>query len=324
MKDLEIKQKIKHELTFDDDTKTLIKNTICKGATDNELELFLYQCKKTGLDPLAKQIYAVFRKNYKTGKNEMSIQTSIDGYRLIAQRSGKYKGQVGPFWCGKDGVWSDVWLSEENPYAAKVGVLREGFSEPVFAVAKWSSYVQVNFKDKKPVNKWASMPDLMIGKCSEALALRKVFPQDLAGLYTDDEMDQADVIDVEPVVPKEKLDLKIEGEVIEPKVPEQLIEDDKKNVKILELRKVYIGKSWDSIKIKEISKLLYGFDSPKNLTIEQLDELIDIVSTCDDYGTLLNDLQVKNLEEPQEETKGNASLKNFADNITASSDVGEV
>lgn len=176
-----------------------LKTLGLSNASKGDLSFFFHQAQRTGLDPFARQIYMIERGG------RFTIQTSIDGFRIIAQRSGKYRGQAGPFFCGEDGKWSDVWLKNTPPLAAKVGVYADGWAEPLWAVAKWDSYAQAS-----PI--WKKMPDLMLAKCAESLALRKAFPNDLSGIYTDDEMSQADVI--EPKIKPQKIDLKAVPDVV--------------------------------------------------------------------------------------------------------------
>lgn len=177
---------------FTPEQKQLLKEVIVKvDCTDQELQLFMYQCVRRRLDPFTKQIYAIKRWDSAAGKKVLGFQTGIDGFRAIAERTGKYRGQVGPEWCGKDGVWKDVWLGQAYPEAARVGVIREGCTTPIWGVALWKEYVQLT-QDNKVTQMWHNMSANQLAKCAESLALRKAFPEDLGGLYTSEEMDQSD------------------------------------------------------------------------------------------------------------------------------------
>jgi phage recombination protein Bet len=177
----------------------LLKRTICAGATDDELALFIQTSQRLSLDPFARQVFAVKRWDKKAGREVMSVQVSIDGFRLVAERTGKYAGQLGPFWTADGKDWVEVWLANEPPGAAKVGVLRHGFQGPVWAVATWEQYKQEGREGLTPM--WRRMGPLMLGKCAESLALRKCFPQELSDVYTAEEMAQAESTAPEYVTP---------------------------------------------------------------------------------------------------------------------------
>lgn len=169
---------------------------VSNNVTQADLAIFFAQSERAGLDPFSKQIYMIGRRQKigNTDKYEIkqTIQVSIDGLRVIAHRAAQQRHEVfsmsDTLWADKNGVWHDVWLSPEPPSAAKVSVKRGGgvFS----AVAIFREYAPV-YKGKLS-GMWLSKPALMIAKCAEALALRKAFPADMSGIYTKDEMDNAE------------------------------------------------------------------------------------------------------------------------------------
>jgi len=236
----------------------LVKRTIMPpDSSDDELQLALYVQNQTGLNMLTRQLYPI--KVGDGDKAKLTFQTSIDGFRLIANRTEAYRGRLGPFFtdgktcpackgtrviegqvcpsCLGDGLdWTPTWISADNPVAAKCGGLREGWNEPLWATAQWDAYAQYQqgipcpecgvtsaiIKGKEEYGggwlcfakkggcgaKFSTKPAAgdekvytgwwakaggahMLGKCAEALMIRSLFPQELSGLYTTDEMDQA-------------------------------------------------------------------------------------------------------------------------------------
>lgn len=169
---------------FTPDQVALIKRTVAKGTSDDELQLFLHIAQKSGLDPFAKQIHAVMRWDSSQERKVMSIQTGIDGYRVIAERSNKYvPGRTPTHEYDERGK-----LSSSTAYIKK---LSGGVWHEISATAYYSEYVGIK-KDGTVNNFWRTKPHIMLDKCAEALVIRKAFPNDLSGVYTREEMEQAD------------------------------------------------------------------------------------------------------------------------------------
>lgn len=173
----------------------LLKRTFAAGTSDDDFALFVEVAKATGLSPLQRQVYAIMRETWnpatKRREPKMTIQTGIDGYRLIAARTGRHAGTTDAEY-GPDATRGTF----THPTWARVTVLKllpNGQTAEFTATARWSEYAQTN-REGDPTGQWGKMPYLMLGKCAEALALRKAFPAELSGVYTAEEMSQADSI----------------------------------------------------------------------------------------------------------------------------------
>ncbi|MBT2366187.1 recombinase RecT [Streptomyces sp. ISL-10] len=173
-------------------------------APRGHLAMFFHYCVRTGLDPFARQIYMIGRTNWKAADNPdepdktWTIQTGIDGFRTVAHRAAARVGETISYedtvYYDSEGKAHDVWLSKAYPAAVKVTVLRGSARFPF--IAKWDEFAPTYYDRKNSMyvvaKMWQQMPAHMLRKCSEAGSLRMAAPQDLSGVYVDEEMEQAD------------------------------------------------------------------------------------------------------------------------------------
>lgn len=188
------------QVAFTDEQTAALAHIGVDKASDGDLKVFFHVCQRTGLDPFARQIHMIGRQSSENVNGEwvkvtkQTIQTGIDGFRLIGRRAAdraRHKVSVSaPEWCHEDGTWRPAWRKVWGfPVAARVTITRDG--EPFTAVAMFDEYVQTK-RSGEPNSMWQQRPAGQLAKCCEALAWRMAFPQDLAGIYADDEMHQAD------------------------------------------------------------------------------------------------------------------------------------
>lgn len=173
---------------LDQDQIDLIKRTIAKNATNDELNLFLYYCNKTGLDPLAHQIWFIKMNG------QLNIQVSIDGLRLVAERSGLYAGQDGA-------VFTIEEINDKEDLRCDVTVYKFSLSGVRYPVATGTAYLS-EYSSNNPL--WKTKPRVMLSKVAESLALRKGFPLELSGIYTPEEFSNVSPTITPATTPMEK------------------------------------------------------------------------------------------------------------------------
>jgi len=169
----------------------LIKRTVAKEASDDELRLFIQVCKGANLNPFLKQVFLVPRWDSVAGRTVRAIQVSIDGFRAIAESGGAYAGNDDPIYEGETEIEVPAGkgtkkLTVPNKATVTVYKIVEGQRYPFTATARWAEY----YPGAKMGFQWHIRPFLMLGKCSEALALRKAFPKLLSGMYASEELDR--------------------------------------------------------------------------------------------------------------------------------------
>jgi phage recombination protein Bet len=167
-------------------------------ASDGDRAVFLHQCQRTGLDPFARQIYMIPRREKVPGtrdqwRTKWTIQTGIDGFRVNRARAERNAGARGvlsrPVFYDGDGNAYPVWVRRDPPAACEVTyTVRDANGEtPYTSVLLFREYCQTN-GDGNLTGQWAVKGAHMLEKCTEADVYRKAFPQDFSGIHLDDAM----------------------------------------------------------------------------------------------------------------------------------------
>jgi phage recombination protein Bet len=209
--------------SFEGKQLSLIRRTVAKDTTSEEFDMFIEICKRQGLDPFRRQIYALVYNKDDDKKRQVAFITGIDGYRAIAKRSGNYRPD------GEEPLieFDETMKCDTNPQGIKSATVKvyqyaiDGWY-PITGKAMWDEFapviektewVEVRDKNGNPVlqtegqwkgrplreriptgekylnnGNWVKMPHIMLAKCAEAQALRKGWPEEIGGLYTHEEM----------------------------------------------------------------------------------------------------------------------------------------
>lgn len=258
------------------------------NATKEDIAFFSQYCQRTQLDPVSRQIYAISTTD-RNGKSKIQVLLSIDGYRIIAQRTGEFEG-IETYWCGADGVWKDVWLDNKNPSASKVIVYKKESNKGISAVALFKEYANLRSQT------WQKMPALMIAKCAESLALRKAFPSALSGLYTTEEMSNTNIIDTQTesvnTIDNSRYDIDTNTYIIDDSIQYDVCPRGKNK-----------GKKWADMNIGDLSKALEYFRSQNpNAEYSKVIQTIleNKLSVCEekkDKGVKWADMETEKLED---------------------------
>lgn len=174
-------------------------------APEGDKQVFLHVSQRTGLDPFAKQIYMIGRKDKKSEKRgnqwvdvwsvKYSIQTGIEGFRVIRGRAERAEGIRGilsrPVFYNGEGQEFKVWFFKHPPVAVEMTYTvrdRNGNDTPYTSILRYDEYRQTRKDGEQLVStgQWATKPVHMLEKCTEADVYRKAFPQDFSGVDLDD------------------------------------------------------------------------------------------------------------------------------------------
>jgi phage recombination protein Bet len=170
---------------WNEEQVALVKRTVAKDATNDELKMFMHLSGKYNLDPFAKEIWFL-----KMGGTP-TITTSRDGYLKIANEHPAFDGLASDVVYAKDsfsktpeGVNHTYGVGDRGAIlGAYALIFRKDRKFPIYVFAPMKDY-------QKPSNIWKTYPHAMILKVAEAMALKRAFS--LSGLVTVEELGTPD------------------------------------------------------------------------------------------------------------------------------------
>lgn len=190
---------------------SVLLRTVCKHAPREIAAFFMLFCLKRGLDPFSKQVY-LWADKMENGVPvpgcTWNIVAGIDGLRAIASRSPYYRGPKRPIWTYEadpsqpDGIrrftkedsrYGNI-VGKRVPEACEVAILRAVPQAPTnpaiymefIGIARFGEFCKT--RTGKVYGNWEDQPEHQLRVRAEAMALRMAFPEEVGGIYTEDEL----------------------------------------------------------------------------------------------------------------------------------------
>lgn len=179
-------------------TGSIVKNYLTRGnadISDQEVVMFINLCKYQKLNPFLNEAYIVKFK----GSPAQNI-VGKEAFMKRAESSEHYDGFKAGIIIERDGEELDL----EGSYARPSDKLVGGWAEVYRKDRKFPVVDRVGFDEyDKGHSTWKAMPKTMIRKVALVQALREAFPDNLGGMYVEDEIPEAQVVEPDEKVEKE-------------------------------------------------------------------------------------------------------------------------
>ncbi len=176
-----------------------VKNYLARGnenVTEQEVVLFMNWCKYNYLNPWNNEAYLV---KYDAKKPAQNI-TAKGAFMRRAEEDPLYDGFKAGLIIGRDGEVEEI----EGSFILKTDTLLGGWCDVYRKDRKFPISAKVNLEEYATgQSTWNKMPKTMIRKVAIVQALREAFPTKLESLYTEEEFQEAEVVEPEKAVEKE-------------------------------------------------------------------------------------------------------------------------